>query len=453
MKSYCELFKILAIDDEPILLRSIKKILSSTPYRLVTTTDADNALLIMEKEKIDLVLLDYKMPRRNGLSVLEDMVSLYPDVTVIMLSGHGGVQESVKALKLGAADFLEKPCHPSLLCEVIATYYAIYQQRCSLKTVEASSFNFPDFVGESSEIQRLKTLIVRIAASEAPVLILGESGTGKELVAKALHHHSRRDKGPFCAVDCAAINENVLESELFGYEKGAFSGADHARLGLIRSADKGTLFLDEIGEISLKMQAKLLRTLQERSVRPVGSIHSFPVDIRIIAATNRNIEHEIKEGFFRSDLYFRISAIPLQLPPLRERGTDIPLLTHHILNRQAKGQTKIIGKEALQLLTSYAWPGNVRELENVLRRALAISEHDTIVPADLPATIVMENNTCSNTLSLSNDSLVAYEQTAMKNALKKTKNNKRKAAHLLGISEATLYRKLKQFDFLADLEI
>lgn len=453
MKAYSDLFKILAIDDEPILLRSIKKILSSTPYRLVTTTDADQALLIMEKEKIDLVLLDYKMPQRNGLSVLEDMVNLYPDVTVIMLSGHGGVQESVRALKLGAADFLEKPCHPSILCEVLATYYSIYQQRYSLRNNEASAFNFPDLVGESPEIQRLKALIVRIAASEAPVLILGESGTGKELVAKALHHHSNRDKGPFCAVDCAAINENVLESELFGYEKGAFTGADRATLGLIRSADKGTLFLDEIGEISLKMQAKLLRTLQERLVRPVGSVQNYPVDIRIIAATNRDIEHEIKEGFFRSDLYFRISAIPLQLPPLRERGLDIPLLINHILKRQAKDQVKNIDREAMQLLTSYAWPGNVRELENVLRRALAIAEQDTIMPADLPATIVMEKNSCSNILSLPNDSLLAYEHSAMKNALKKTKNNKRKAANILGISEATLYRKLKQFNFSGDLEI
>jgi DNA-binding NtrC family response regulator len=446
MKRHSNVFQILIIDDEQALLRSIKKILHSTPYRVITTTDTEQALLIMEEENIDLVLLDYKMPRRNGLSLLEDMVNLYPDVTVIMLSGHGGVQESVQALKLGAADFLEKPCHPSLLCEVLATYYSIYQQRHAPANNEASAFNFPDLVGESALIQRLKALIVRIAASEAPVLILGESGTGKELVAKALHHHSSRDKGPFCAVDCAAINENVLESELFGYEKGAFTGADRATLGLIRSADKGTLFLDEIGEISHKMQAKLLRTLQERLVRPVGSVQNFSVDIRIIAATNRDIEQEIKEGFFRSDLYFRIAAISLKLPPLRERLIDIPLLINHILKKQAHGRVKNIDSEALQLLTSYAWPGNVRELENVLRRALAIAEQETIMPADLPATIAMEQNAYSHILSLPNDSLLAYEHSAMKNALRKTKNNKRKAANLLGISEATLYRKLKQFN-------
>ncbi len=443
MKNFRD-FKILSIDDDPAFLRSLKRMLITKPYKLITTTDPAQALLIMEEEQVDLVLLDLQMPRRNGLSVLEDMVNLYPDVAVIMLTGHGGVQEAVKALKLGAADFLEKPCSPPVLCNVLATYYAIYQQRCSLEKNRKLTFDYPDLVGESAEMQRLKALIVRIAASEAPVLILGESGTGKELVAKAVHHHSTRKNGPFCAVDCAAINESVLESELFGYERGAFTGADRSTQGLIRSADKGTLFLDEIGEIPSNMQAKLLRTLQEHVVRPVGSTQSQPVDIRIIAATNRNLEHEMEKGLFRSDLYFRISAIPLLLPPLRERVADISILAHHILRCQATENCHNISREALQLLQSYAWPGNVRELENVLRRALAIVEQDTIRPADLPATIVMGNKV-SNELSPVNDSLQAYEQIAVENALLKTSNNKRKAAALLGISEATLYRKLKQY--------
>jgi DNA-binding NtrC family response regulator len=362
-----------------------------------------------------------------------------------MLTGYGGVQEAVMALKLGAADFLEKPCSPSVLCKILANYYAIYQQRCSLKVINRSHpFDYPDLVGESLEMQRLKALIARIAVSEAPVLILGESGTGKELVAKAVHHHSTRNNGPFCAIDCAAINESVLESELFGHEKGAFTGADRSTQGLIQSADKGTLFLDEIGELPLKMQAKLLRTLQEYEVRPVGSTKSQPVDIRIIAATNRNLEHEITNGRFRSDLFFRISAIPLLLPPLRERASDIPLLVQHILKCQSKETARDISREALQLLQGYAWPGNVRELENVLRRALAIAEQNTILPDDLPATIVLEKNVASKPSPV-NDSLLAYEQSAMENALRKTNNNKRQAAALLGISEATLYRKLKLF--------
>ena len=437
-------FKILAIDDDPAFLRSLKRVLISEPYQVITTTNPAQALLIMEEEWVDLVLLDLKMPQRDGLSVLEDMVNLYPDVAVIMLTGYGGVQEAVMALKLGAADFLEKPCPPPVLCKILANYYTIYQQRCSLKNNKSRSFDYPDLVGESPEMQRLKALIARISASEAPVLILGESGTGKELIAKAVHHHSTRNTGPFCAIDCAAINESVLESELFGYEKGAFTGADRSTQGLIRSADKGTLFLDEIGELPLKMQAKLLRTLQEHEVRPVGSTKSQPVDIRIIAATNRNLEHEITNGRFRSDLFFRISAIPLLLPPLRERVSDIPLLAHHILKCQSKETTRNISREALQLLQAYAWPGNVRELENVLRRALAIAEEMTIRPDDLPATLVIEKNV-GNKPAPVDDSLRAYEQSAMENALRKTNNNKRQAATLLGISEATLYRKLKLF--------
>lgn len=444
MKNPCD-FKILAIDDDPAFLRSLKRVLIAEPYQVITTTNPEQALLLMEEERIDLVLLDLKMPQRDGLSVLKDMVNLYPDVTIIMLTGSGGVQEAVMALKLGAADFLEKPCPPPVLCKVLANYYTVYQQRCSLQMINRSrSFDYPDFVGESPEMQRLKALIARIATSEAPVLILGESGTGKELIAKAVHHHSTRNNGPFCAIDCAAINESVLESELFGYEKGAFTGADRSTQGLIRSADKGTLFLDEIGELPLKMQAKLLRTLQEHEVRPVGSTKSQPVDIRIIAATNRDLEHEITNGHFRSDLFFRISAIPLLLPPLRERVSDIPLLVHHILKCQSKETTRNISREALQLLQAYAWPGNVRELENVLRRALAIAEEMTIRPDDLPATIVIKKNVDNNSSPV-NDSLLAYEQSAMENALRKTKNNKRQAASLLGISEATLYRKLKLF--------
>ena len=443
MKTPCD-FKILAIDDDPAFLRSLKRVLSALPYQVITTTDPAQALLIMEEERIDIVLLDLLMPHRDGLSVLGDMVSLYPDVPVIMLTGHGGVQQAVKALKLGAADFLEKPCPPPVLCKILATHHTISQQRSSREHTRNQSFEFPNLVGEAPEMQRLKTLTVRVAASEAPVLILGESGTGKELVAQAVHHHSSRKNNPFCAIDCAAINESILESELFGYARGAFTGADHSTLGLIRSADKGTLFLDEIGELPLKMQGKLLRTLQEQEVRPVGSTKSQPVDIRIIAATNRDLEHEIAKGLFRSDLYFRISAIPLLLPPLRERVSDIPLLAHHILKKLTQGTTKAISSEALQLLQAYDWPGNVRELENVLRRALALSEQNTILPADLPATIVVENKT-NNAILPVNDSLLAYEQAAVENALRKTKNNKRKAAALLGISEATLYRKLKLF--------
>lgn len=438
-------FKILAIDDDPMFLRSLERILIHTPYTASTMTNPVQALRAMETERFDLVLLDLQMPGRDGLSVLEEFLLADPEVLVVMLTGHGSVQQAVKAIKLGASDFLEKPCSPAALCQVLANYHAIVRQRRTQAAGATHTFSYPALVGESPPIQEIKAMILRVAASEAPVLLLGESGTGKELAARAVHHHSPRHDCPFCAIDCAAINESVLESELFGYEKGAFTGADQSTQGLIRSADKGTLFLDEIGELPLKMQAKLLRTLQERVVRPVGSTKTYPVDIRIIAATNRNLEQEIAKGRFRSDLYFRISAIPIMLPPLRERTSDISLLVDGLLTRLDPERPKRVSAAALRLLESYTWPGNVRELENVLRRALALSEQETLLPVDLPATLVFNGGTQVE-VSPENDSLLAYEQIALQNALQKTKHNKRQAAAMLGISEATLYRKLKLFN-------
>ena len=442
-------FKILALDDDLAFLRSLQRVLKAEPYSILTTTDPHQALRMVEEERIGLMLLDLRMPQRDGLAVLEDMVSLYPDVAVIMLTGFGNVEQAVRAIKLGAADFLEKPCPPKILCRVLAKYRAIWEQRQSLTPKADARCHFPELVGESSAMRQVKTQIARCVLSDAPVLVLGESGTGKELIARAIHQHSARQTGPFCAVDCAAINESVLESELFGYERGAFTGADKPMQGLIRSADQGTLFLDEIGELPLKMQAKLLRTLQEHEVRPVGSTRSYPVDIRIVAATNRDLEDEMRKGQFRADLYFRISAIPIMAPPLRERADDISFLAPHILGRLSpENHGKTVSPEALELLRAYHWPGNVRELENVLGRALAFAEHDTIQPADLPATLVMPQQELPSQEALlsGNDSLETYERTAMENALRKTKYNKRQAALILGISEATLYRKLKQYN-------
>lgn len=441
-------FKILAIDDDPMFLRSLKRVLNNTPYSLTTLTDPEQALTTVVAGRHDLVLLDLKMPGRDGLSVLDELMHRFPELFVIMLTGHGGVQEAVQAVKLGAADFLEKPCPPAILCQVLDHYHQVWQQRCSQPLGEQQAFSYPDMVGDSPAISAIKSLIVRAAVSDAPVLVLGESGTGKELAARAIHHHSLRKTGPFCVIDCAAINESVLESELFGYEKGAFTGADRPTQGLIRSADKGTLFFDEIGELPLKMQAKLLRTLQEREVRPVGSTKSQPVDIRVIAATNRDLEQEVAKGLFRADLYFRISAIPIVQPPLRQRIGDIPLLVDHLLRSLAPERPKELSAEALRILQAYHWPGNIRELQNVLRRALALSEQDLLLPVDLPATLVVPGERTQD-MSAENDTLVAYEQSAVENALQKTGNNKRQAALLLGISEATLYRKLKQFGLSA----
>jgi DNA-binding NtrC family response regulator len=437
-------FTILAIDDDPALLRSLKRVLFSEPYRLITTTDPQQAFLLLEQEKIGLVLLDLKIPGYDGMTILRDITSLYPDVTIIMLTGQGGVREAVEAIKIGAADFLEKPCPPEVLCQRLAIYHIIWQEQQERREKGKKIFSYPGFIGESSVIEELKSLIVRVAASDATVLIQGESGTGKELVARAVHYHSVRKSGPFIPVDCAAISENILESEFFGHERGAFTGADTATKGLIRSAEGGTLFLDEIGELTTPMQAKLLRTLQEREVRPVGSAKNYPVNIRVLAATNRSLAQETAQGCFRSDLFYRLSAISLDLPPLRERGDDISLQARYFIARFSEGRSLGISREALKLLHQYSWPGNVRELENVIRRAVALTEQEIIGVADLPATIVM-NRAVVDDFKTDNDSLNAYERVALENALKKTGNNKRQAAALLGISEATLYRKLKQF--------
>lgn len=442
-------FTILAIDDDPIILRSLKRVLSSEPYRILTTTDPQQGLLLLEQEAIELVLLDLKMPGCDGMAILRDITSLYPGVTTIMLTGHGGVQLAVEAIKLGAVDFLEKPCPPEVLCQRLAIYRSIWLEQQRWK-IGKPAFTYPGLIGKSPAMEELKSLIVRIASSDVAVLIQGESGTGKELVARAVHHHSIRQSGPFIPVDCAAINENVLESELFGHEKGSFTGAESSVKGLIRSADGGTLFLDEIGELPVTMQAKLLRTLQEHEVRPVGSSKRYPVNIRVLAATNRSLVQEIGRGAFRSDLFYRLAAIVLDLPPLRERGDDISILARYFIDRY--GQSHVLGMsdDALNLLHQYNWPGNVRELENVIRRAIILKEQDRIEVADLPATIMLNRieriHPVATEFKAENDSLDAYERVALENALKKTDNNRRQAAALLGIGEATLYRKLKQFN-------
>lgn len=436
------LFTILAVDDDRLFLRSIARIVRSPSYGLITAESAAEALTRLALQPVDLVLLDLKMPGRDGLSLLEDLRSLYPDIPVVMLTGHGSIELAVQAMQAGAADFLEKPCEPDVLLERIATHHRFRSQRVSHQT-DNRTFSYAGLIGNSPVMQRLKTLILRIATIDAAVLVEGESGTGKELVARAIHHHSDRHDKVFCAVDCAALSETLLESELFGHEKGAFSGAESSRPGLIRSADQGTLFLDEIGELPLGMQAKLLRTLQEREVRPVGGIKSQPVNFRIVAATNRDLEEEIREKRFRSDLYFRIAAVPLVLPPLRERGDDILLLADHFIHQFDPTGQKRIADEAKGLLLGYSWPGNIRELENVLRRALILSERDMLVAEDLPATLAMVN-TEDAILRPAEDSLEAYELLALRRALAKTANNRRRAAALLGIAEATLYRKLKE---------
>jgi transcriptional regulator with PAS, ATPase and Fis domain len=314
-----------------------------------------------------------------------------------------------------------------------------------LRKKNCDVFDFPRLIGESTAIMKLKDMIVRVAPTETTVLVQGESGTGKELVAQAIHHHSSRRDRPYVVVDCAAISESVIESELFGHEKGAFTGAETSTGGLVRAADTGTLFLDEIGELSLSVQAKLLRIIQERTVRPVGSTKNHQVDIRIIAATNRNLLEEVAEKRFRQDLFYRLSTVTLNVPPLRERDEDIMLLSGKILEyyRKAEKPAATVMAKAQQLLQRYEWPGNVRELENVLRGALVFADEGKINVMDLPPTISAQ--AASGESIVKSGTLASYEFEAIRNALAETGNNRSQAAKILDIAEATLYRKIKNY--------
>lgn len=443
-------FALLIVDDEQDVRNAIRRYFTRRPYRMLTAEDGELALDTLSKNSVSLMLLDLKMPGMNGLDVLKEALQIRPELKVIMLTGQGGVQEAVTAMKLGAVDFFEKSISPEVLRNKVAQIHSMWEltrENRLLRNRRSTDFRFDPLLGESPPMLKLKDMIARIAPTDTSILIQGENGSGKELVAQAIHHHSTRNSGVFMPVDCAAINESVMESELFGHSQGAFTGADQATLGLIRSADKGTLFLDEVGELSLNMQAKLLRTIQERTVRPVGSTKMIPVDIRIVAATNRHLIDAIADGDFRQDLFYRISAVTLYVPPLRERGDDIVLLSRHVVKQlEREGLTpKTFSDEALEILGGYAWPGNVRELENAIRGAMVFAGSDTIGPADLSA-ISISPSEKSAPPSAGAVSMSDYEKEAIRKALEQSSGNRRNAAKALGISEATLYRRIKEYN-------
>jgi DNA-binding NtrC family response regulator len=447
-------FSLLLVDDEPAILSSLKRIFRRAPYEIHTAENGMAAMEILSRNPIDAALVDLKMPEMDGMELLEKIKANWPAVHVVMLTGYGGVKEAVEAIKLGAADFLQKPFEAETIDARINQIYHIWrleQENQRLRDRIQFKFGYDQLIGNSTIMLKLKKMILQVAGADAPVLIQGETGTGKELVARAIHHHSPRHPYPFVAVDCASISETVMGSELFGHVKGAFTGAHESTIGLIRSADKGTLFLDEVGELSLSMQVKLLRTIQEKEVRPVGASQNFPVDVRLLAATNRNLEEEVAEGRFRQDLYYRLNVIVLGAPSLEARPDDIPLLVRHFIQQFATPASTVqrISNEALGCLSSYDWPGNVRELENVIRRAVAMGQEESIRPCDLPESF--NGGSCSagpGSDAVSMDSLAAYEEAAIRNALLKCDGHRKKTADLLGIGEATLYRKLNKYKIL-----
>ena len=385
--------RILVADDEPNLRRVLGAILLREGYDVLQASDGEEALGLADRG-VDVVITDLRMPRVDGMEVLRQMVARHPDVPVIMITAHGSVDSAVEAVKLGAFDYVEKPFEQEHIRQIVAKAVrqseALRRAPRTLGAADVSQHGRFGIVGESASMRQIFQVIEKVADTPSTVLITGESGTGKELVAKALHEHSSRAGHPFIKINCAAIPKTLMESELFGYEKGAFTGAVGSKPGRFELADAGTLFLDEIGEIPVEMQVKLLRALQESEFERVGGIKTIKVNVRLITATNRDLEKEIKSGNFREDLFYRLNVVPLHIPPLRDRREDIPLLTEHIVrkfNERLKKQIVGIDHDALERLVAYGWPGNIRELENVLERTLLFCDFPRIRLRDLPTDI------------------------------------------------------------------
>ncbi|SHI23962.1 sigma-54-dependent transcriptional regulator [Desulfosporosinus lacus] len=438
--------RVLVADDEANMRWVLERALSKVGYDVETAEDGKIAIDRALEERPDLVLVDLKMPKMDGLSVLRTLKEHYPDLMVVMMTAHGSTATAVEAMKAGAHDYLMKPFDIDELLITVAKAFEVESLREQVDylkgEVQSSGWQL---VGNSEAMKAVKHLVERVALTPATVLIEGESGTGKELVAHAIHTLSPRVNGPFIRVNCAALTETLLESELFGHEKGAFTGAHARKTGRFELADGGTLFLDEIGELSFNVQAKLLRVLQERTFERVGGEKTIKVDVRIITATNRNLLKEAQEGRFREDLYYRLSVFPISIPPLRERREDIPYLADHFLKKlRSYGQTKTLNSEVLTQLMEYDWPGNVRELENVVERMVIISQGAVIEADGLTVfSTPSKEEKCPEAFVLPPEgvSLEELEKSFLQQAMEQTGGNQSQAAKRLGLSRhAFLYR-------------
>ncbi|HGY12176.1 MAG TPA: sigma-54-dependent Fis family transcriptional regulator [Desulfobacterales bacterium] len=450
---------ILIVDDEKNYPRIIGEILQEEGYTSVTASSGMEALDILNNELIDLVLTDVKMPGMSGIQLLEKIKEINPDIPVIIMTAHGSVEKAVGAMHKGAYTFILKPFENQTLMAHIAkaiSVYRIVQENSILRDAISSRYSFDHIIGKSKPMQEIYEIIKKVAPSNASALIEGESGTGKELVAKSIHYNSLRKNKPLVVVNCSAFVETLLESELFGHEKGAFTGAGAMKKGRFEISDKGTLFLDEIGELPIPLQVKLLRVLQEKMIERVGGTRSIPVDFRLIAATNKNLEDEVKKGHFREDLYYRLNVVKIVIPPLRERSEDIPLLINHFINKYTNGEHSAgnvseIDPEAVKILCDYQWQGNVRELENTIERAVILGSGNLITPSDLPFQIRQKISTTLDLDGIPEDvglveTLAAVEKRMIQRAMKLSGNVQTKAAQLLGIGKSGLNQKLKKFN-------
>src|ERR1700746_2569387 len=446
--------RLLVVDDEQSIRRLCMTIGNTLGYVSMEAESAEAALGRLETDAPDLILTDLKLPAMSGVELLKQTKKLLPHTEVAIMTGHGSIESAVDAMKLGAYDYIEKPFRVEkmrLLLKRMAEKVRLVTENEFLRERVTTEENLHGIIGSSANIQDVLRMISRLKDTRTPVLISGESGTGKELVARAIHFRGALAQTPFVAVDCGSLVPTLMESEMFGYEKGAFTGAMKSKTGLFQAASGGTIFLDEIGELPLEMQAKLLRVLQEREVRPVGSNESHSVDVRVIAATNRDLEAAYREGTFRKDLYFRLNVVTVHLPSLRERRSDIPMLVHHFLNRYAPATNLQVTPAAMKSLLQYEWPGNIRELENCVARAVTLGDRKTMDVADLPPAIRAEGGDSSpssvqESASLSTTALAEMERMTILKVFEQANGDKALAGRMLGISRATLYRKLKRYN-------
>jgi DNA-binding NtrC family response regulator len=446
-----KLGRLLIVDDEAQLLAALCEILAEHGYETVGASSGIEGIKRLESERFDVVLTDLMMPGMDGLQFLKSARDIDPQLTGIVMTGQGSIPTAVEAMKVGAFDYLLKPFNLQVVGPVLAR--AMEMRRLRMEnirlreyvgqlTFESSNYRI---VGDSTGIAQVRQLIEKTAGSDVTVLIRGDTGTGKELVARAIHNNSPRRERALVTINCAALQETLLESELFGHEKGAFTGAVQSKKGLVEVAEGGTLFIDEIAEMPPQMQAKLLRVLEDGHYRKVGGVQEYHADIRVIAATNKPLEDEIKAGRFREDLYYRLNVVPIVLPPLRDRPEDIPLLVAHFLQTRHIGRARHkVEPDAMRLLKAYRWPGNIRELANVIERAQILAEGDTIAPEDLPESMQVNLDGTAGAAAENPFNLHALEGRTVVAALQKFKGNKVNAAKALGVSRRALYRLLER---------
>lgn len=449
---------VLIIEDKESMATMLGQTIEAEGYRTLIARDGTDGIRLINEEKVDLVITDLKLPVKDGLEVLRTVKDKNPLIPVILMTAYGTIESAVAAMKEGAYEFLTKPFDTDHLLVLIKR--ALENQRMMaenilLKEEFGKKLGFPKIVGKSSSMEEVSRNIQKVAPAKTTVLLLGESGTGKELFARALHHLSPRKDNPFLAINCAAIPRELLESELFGHEKGAFTGADYKRIGKFELADKGTIFLDEIGEMDLSLQAKLLRVLQGEAIERVGGTRPIPIDVRVVAASNKDLEKAISENRFRDDLYYRVSVFPIRIPPLKERKEDIPLLVNYFINyycEELKSGSKDISSDALEILMNHTWKGNVRELENCIERSIILCDGKTILPEHIGSTPFETTEALLQELPLeggleevSNAFQRIVESRLIKKVLGQVGGNKTKAAEILKVSYKTLLTKIKDY--------